>query len=328
MTMTRTAFVTGANGFIGINLCAELLNRGWEVFAMHRPLSDITYLKRFPVRLVQGDITNKDSLIKVIPEDADAVFHIAGDTSFWSRNNKRQTRVNVYGTRNVVNAALAKNAKCLIHTSSLEAWGEARGVIDESTPQLGSISSINYCRTKWAGEKEALPATELGLKVVVMNPGVVLGPFDAHTWGRVFALLRDNKFPFSAPGMQSFTHVHEVVKTHIAAVDKGQNGHNYILAGENLPLSAFGDEVGRLLGKKPPGVAPAWLLKLVAGLMSGVAYLTGKEPPMTPELARATSRKNYAFSSEKAINELGYRIIPMRKCVEDCYDWLKKEKLI
>src|SRR5262245_9220885 len=133
--MKRIAFVTGSNGFIGINLCEELLKQGWEVYAMHLPSSDITYIKRFPVHLVVGDVTDIVSLKKIMPEKADAVFHLAGDTSFWSRNNSRQKRVNVNGTKNVVSVAMSKNARCMVHTSSLEAWGEARGVIDETTPQ-------------------------------------------------------------------------------------------------------------------------------------------------------------------------------------------------
>ncbi|MDX2047408.1 MAG: NAD-dependent epimerase/dehydratase family protein [Chitinophagaceae bacterium] len=325
--MARTAFVTGASGFIGVNLVKQLIERGWDVTALYRNEDNSACLQRFPVKLVKGDVIDYSSIHNAMPAQPGAVFHVAGDTSFWSKNNKRQTKVNTEGTRNVVNAALQKKAKCFIHTSSIEAWGEARGTIDENTPQLGNISNINYCRTKWAGEKEALLAMD-EMKVVVMNPGAVLGPYDAHTWGRTFFLLRDNKFPFNTPGLLCFAHVDEVVKAHINAVDHGENGSNYLLGGENRPIADFAREVAKLIGKKAPPVGPAFVIKALAALLTAVSYITGKEPPLTIELAQATTRRNVYYSSEKAVRELDFKIVPLEKCVWDCYNWLKEEKLL
>ena len=116
--MAKTAFVTGGTGFIGINLIELLVNEGWDITALHRPASNLTYLKRFPIKLAEGSLTDRESLDRAIPEGTDVVFHVAGDTSFWSKNNARQNATNVDGTRNMVEAAASKEVGTFIHTSS------------------------------------------------------------------------------------------------------------------------------------------------------------------------------------------------------------------
>src|SRR5262245_43961190 len=104
----NTAFVTGGTGFIGLNLVEHLTQLGWDVIALQRPKSRLTYLQKYPVRLVEGAIEDKASLDRAMPENVDAVFHVAGDVSLWSSHKQRQWRTNVEGTRNMVATALAK----------------------------------------------------------------------------------------------------------------------------------------------------------------------------------------------------------------------------
>ncbi|MBK6622994.1 MAG: NAD-dependent epimerase/dehydratase family protein [Saprospirales bacterium] len=328
--MAKKAFVTGATGFIGVNIVKQLTERGWEVTAIHRPNSDLSYLNRFPVKLTLGDITDIDSLRRAMPEQPDAVFHLAGDTNYWSRRNARQTAIQVDGTRHVATVAVEKGARCLIHTSSVAAWGEVSGHIDEDLPLQGQHSWIHYNKTKWMGEQEVLKGMEKGMKVVILNPATVIGPYDASSWGNAFISVKNDAFPFALPGCASFAHATEVAKAHIEAVEKGRNGHRYILGGE--PGTTYADffrEVAGILGKeKAPKPAPAWLLKTIGYVMVAVAAITGKEPLITPEFATVTSRKNRSYSSEKAIRELDYRIVPLKQCVADCYHWLVAEGLL
>ena len=115
--MTKTAFVTGATGFVGLNLLAELHEQGWDVIALHRASSDVTPLARFArVRRVFGDVTDQRTLRGVIPPEVDCVFHVAGNTSMWNRTHVEQIKVNVRGTRNVVSggticAAMSRSSK-------------------------------------------------------------------------------------------------------------------------------------------------------------------------------------------------------------------------
>lgn len=327
--MAKTAFVTGGTGFIGLNLIELLVQKGWGVTALHRPTSNLQYLSRFPIKLAEGSITEPESMAQGIPEGTDVVFHVAGDTSFWSKQNARQDAINIDGTRNVVEAAASRGVRTLIHTSSVSAWGRVSGTITEESAMLGKDSWINYERSKHLGELEALKGMERGMKVVVMNPAVVAGPYDATTWGRLFFLLRDNALPAAPPGTIAVGHVHEVVAAHLAAVTEGRDGQRYILGGPEIDTADFIGEIARVSGiTKIPKKAPSFVLKLFGRLSVMAAAWTGKEPDVTPEAAEVTSQTGTHFSSEKATRELGYGARPVEVAVKDNYEWLVKEGLL
>ncbi len=320
-----SAFVTGGTGFVGLNLIAELTARGWTVTALHRPTSDLTYLARFPVRRAVGSITDPAALAAAVPPGVDVVFHVAGNTNQWSRQNDAQTRDNVDGTENVVRAALQAGAKRLIHTSSISAYGDIGGRLEESTPSRAARSWINYQRTKWLGEEKVRAGIAQGLPAVIMNPGGILGPYDLHTWARLFVLIDKGGLPGIPPGVTSFAHVREVVKAHITAVEHGRVGENYLLAGTDASYLDLFTAIGRVMGKPiPKRVLLATFLRLYARIDTALAALKGKPPTLTPEMAASTTRR-LNVPSTKAQRELGFRTVPLETMVKDCYDWLLAE---
>ncbi|PAU92732.1 oxidoreductase [Aliifodinibius salipaludis] len=326
--MTKNAFVTGGTGFIGINLVKQLVEQGWDVTALHRSTSDLSTLKQLPVNLAEGSITDLTSLQEVMSSDIEVVFHLAGDTNMWSQNNARQTEVNVTGTKNMVRVSSQKNVETFIHTSSVSAWGAMDGKVTEESPQQGGESWVNYERTKWLSEREALKARNHDTKVVIMNPAMVVGPHDANNWGRLFFALRDDDLPGVTHGNMSVAHVEEVAKAHISAVDQGNDGERYILGGRKCTFAEFVSiitEVSNISAE--PKIIPASILKIVAYFQAGISYLTENKPDLTPELAKLMTR-NVVYSSDKAKKELGYSIPPVKKSVKDCYEWLVKEELL
>lgn len=132
--MSRTALVTGGTGFVGLNLIELLVEEGWEVTALHRSTSYLSYLKRFPITLVEGSITDPNSLEKALQKGTEVVFHVAGDTNFWSKHNARQTEINVTGTRNMVKAAVDKKVNTFIPAPMIEFIGEFAGLMKVKTP--------------------------------------------------------------------------------------------------------------------------------------------------------------------------------------------------
>src|ERR1700722_8171864 len=149
---SRAAFVTGGTGFVGLNLVKELMIRGWDVTALHRPSSDLKLLKRFRPKLAVGELSDPASLAAAIPPGPDSIFHVAGNTNMWRGGNAQQTRDNVDGTRNVVEAALAKRVRRLGVTSSISAYGPVDGEITEATPSRAANASVNYQKTKWQAQ--------------------------------------------------------------------------------------------------------------------------------------------------------------------------------
>jgi len=326
--MPKVAFVTGATGFVGLNLVEKLLEQGWRVIALHRADSNLKYLERMRAERAVGDVTDADSLLRTLPEGADAVFHVAGDTSLWSRNNALQDRVNIEGTRNAAAAALARGARRFVHTSSISAYGMQQGRIDERSPQLGGSSPVNYQRSKFLAEEEVRAAIARGLDAVILNPAGILGAYDTHNYARLVTLVAAGKLPGVPPGSLSFCHVREVANAHIAAVERGRKGENYLLGGADARLLELVREIGAATGKRVPARAtPAWLLRAF-GFIGGVASrVTGRQPTITPEAARMVTR-DVSCDSAKAMRELGYRAVPLREMVRDCVAWLAAEGLL
>jgi nucleoside-diphosphate-sugar epimerase len=324
----RAAFVTGGTGFVGLNLEQQLMAGGWEVTALHRPASDLTFLNRFSPRLAVGSITDKAGLMAAVPAGIDTVFHVAGNTNMWRARNDEQTRDNVEGTRNVVGAALAKGVRRLIVTSSISAYGPVSGEITEQTPSRAANSRINYQRTKWQAQEIARAAIGHGLEVVILQPGAILGPYDIGTWSRLFTMVRDGKVPAVPAAQRTFAHVREVAAAHIAAADQGENGGQYLLGGENRSMLDLVREIAVLVGRPAPTrEIPAGVVRIAAGVGDFVSRFTGKPPSITPEMASAFGRR-ISTSSAKAQRELGYRIVALNVMVKDCYQWLLAERRI
>ncbi len=290
-----TAFVTGATGFLGLNLVDELITRGWAVTALHRAGSNLGHLKRFAVTLAEGDVTDAAAVMAAMPGDMDAVFHVAGNTSHWSGDRSILERVNRDGARNVAAAALEKGAKRFIHTSSISAWGRLAGDIDENTPQKGAESWIDYERTKWLGEQEIKAAIGRGLDAVILNPAAIIGPYDTRNWARLFFLLRDDKLPGVPSGRGHFCHVREVARAHIEAFARGRKGENYLLGGVVASFHQLAVLMARALAGAD-GTArkikqlPTPLLRVIAKVNQLASVITRRAPDLTPEVVEVTAR--------------------------------------
>jgi dihydroflavonol-4-reductase len=324
----RTAFVTGATGFLGRNLVEQLVGAGWRVIALHRPTSDLTMLKRFPVEGVVGTIEDPVSLEKAMPAGVDAVFHLAADVSFWSRHNQRQTRTNVDGTRHVVAAARNKGARRLICTSSTSVYGLPRAVYDETAPHLGKGSWFHYQHTKALAEEEVRQGIAQGLEAVLLNPANIVGPYDKNNWAKLIRLAVERRLPRVPPGRASFCHAVEVARAHIAAVDRGRSGENYILGGADASYLEVVQTIGEVVGQPVnTRVASPLMMRLGGRLFSWVSWFTGREPLVTPESAAFLSA-DLVCRSDKAVRELGYRPQSLRTMLADCYAWMVAEGIL
>ena len=324
----KSAFVTGATGFLGINLVQQLLDNGWQVTALHRKTSNLTYLKRFDVKLAEGAITDKDSLLKAMSENVDAVFHVAANTSMWSKWNDQQYQDNVIGTRNMVEVALHKKAKRFIHTSSISAYGHHYGVVDETTVSNALSSEMNYTVTKYQAELEIDRAIAKGLDAVVVNPCDIMGPYDSHNWAQVIQAVYNNDVPGIPPGNAVVCHVRDVARAHISAYEKGRTGERHLLGGADVTFKEIFNTIERFMDKKESSfVLPKWLLRAVVPFYVIQSKLNGKEPILTYEKYLELKFPKHV-SYEKALAELDYTTSPLEESIRDSYEWLKQENLL
>lgn len=325
----RTAFVTGGTGFLGRHIVEQLTAMGWHVVALHRTKSDVRHLLECSAELCAGSVTDAKSIQRAMPASCDAVFHVAGNMSLWSGGDSEQTRVNVTGTRIVAQAALEKEAKRFIHTSSVSAWGEQRVLpFDETAKSTARRSKINYERSKYLGELELEKMSAQGLRTVILNPGAIVGRYDKTGWAKLIRLVRAGKLPGIPPGAMTWAHADEVARAHIAAVDHARPGERYLLGGTDATFVEAVRIMGQLTGKKvPEQPMPRWLVRAFARFSQWGSLVTRRPPTVSPEMATLMRRPPHLFRSDKAIAELGYRPVPLADMLRESYEWLESENL-
>ncbi len=324
----KTAFVTGGTGFLGRNLVDELLALGWEVTCLHRPSSNVAPLAALGVRLVTADMTDAAALTKVIPAGVDAVFHVAANTSMWSKKRDEQTRDNVDATRAMVDAALAAKAKRFALTSSLAAFAIGDGDLDESTPQRGASSWINYERTKHLGERVVREAGARGLDAVILNPGHIVGRYDTHNWSRMIRMVNDATLPGIPPGSGPFGGARAIARAHVRAIEVGGAGESFLLGGVHATFAEFTTTIGEVLGKPVKARAvPGAILKVMGTVKGWVGGVRGVEPDITREGAELVCQR-IRVVSRKAEERLGYEVLPLRDIVTECVTWMRAEGML
>ena len=275
-----------------------------------------------------GRAADPASLKRSLPQAVDAVFHVAADTSVWSRNDRRQTRINVEGTQNILEAALAAKARRFLHTSTWNTYGLEQGALHEDLPQLGGDSWINYNRTKFLAEEAVRAAGARGLDAVILNPCHIMGRYDRHSWARIVIDLCNRWIPAAPPGAGCFCHGAAIARAQIAAAERGRSGRNYLLGGQHASLLEVFRIIGEVAGcRVPDRSVPAFAFKAVARINVALAAILGYEPEITPEGVEMVGLDARVVST-RAEEELGYENVPLRILIEDSHAWLQGQGLV
>ena len=318
-------FLTGASGFIGGHLVRELQAAGCAVRALSRRPESDALLGALGAETVRGTLADPAALQAAVT-GCEAVFHAAANLSLWRAGAAAQFATNVTGTKNLLRAAEAAGVGAFVHTSSVSAWGHLTpGVVDETVPQRGGESWIDYERSKYLGE-QAVRAS--ALPWIVVNPAHVLGPGDRHNWSRLIVMIDRGRLPGIPPGTGSFADVRQVARAQVQAWQMRRFGQAYVLGGEEVSFVEFARRVGAALGKPTPERAmPPWALMAYARALDVWSRLSGKEPQVTPAGAALTSH-HLKVNSAKARRELGYTETPMDTLLSDTLDWMRAEGML
>ena len=327
MTTPREALVTGASGFIGYHLTRLLHERGWRVRVLVRPTSSLFHLREIPVRVFHGDIQDPAAL-RAAMRGGGAVFHVAGVVSFHKSRRAEMERVNVKGTGAVVQAARESGVGTLVVTSSVAAvGGTARGLTgaDEDAPWDVRLDRNPYASSKHRAERLALEANGESLRVVAVNPSVVIGWPDPQlsTGGRRIVDFLERRLPGVIDWGFNCVDVRDVAEGHLLAFEKGRGGERYILGGENLTLVQFFGLLEDLSGRPAPRrVIPRPLAWLAALGLEIAAPFRRRPALLTREMLRYTRRTRY-YDSAKARRDLGYSPRPIREALAGAVRWFQ-----
>ena len=318
MTDRPRILVTGATGFVGSVLTRRLVSDGAAVRIFRRPTSSLDLLGAVADRVehAEGDITRARS-VRAALDGIDRVYHVAARVGFASGEAEALRRVNVQGTANVVNAALAAGVDRLVYTSSMAAFGRPVApdiVIDETTAWQDAPHRSAYARSKWKGELEVHRGIAEGLDAVIVNPSLVFGVGEEGTrTRRIVDAVRRGWVPAVPSGGTNVVDVQDVAAGHRKAMRHGDTGRRYFLGGENLSwhqiVGALADGFGV---EAPRYTAPSALLTAGGALAEAVGVLTRRPPVFTRSLARSAVR-TYRYSNERARNELDCTFRPFAK---------------
>jgi farnesol dehydrogenase len=324
-----TVFLTGGTGFLGQRIARRLTEAGHTVVALARPGRAARELLPAGVRLAEGDVTDPASVLRAA-EGCDTIVHAAALVKMWVRDAGQFDRVNVGGLRHVLEAARRLGVRRILYTSSFMALGPTDGAVADETWRRTAPAHNHYERTKAEADAVAREAAAAGAPLVIVYPGVVYGAGELTDGSLMTRTVRDfmaRRLPGclgSGAQRVCYAFMDDVVEGHVLALERGVAGRGYILGGENASFTELFSLLERITGvPAPTRHIPFWVMGVAGRALRWRASLLGIEPPITDEVV-AIYRHDWAYSSERARAELGYRITPLEEGLRRTVAWLRE----
>ena len=340
MNNERYYLLTGAAGFLGTNICMQLLEKGCKVRALVLPNDKSVKFIPKEVEVILGDLTDAPSLepFFTVPEGCTSVIiHCASMVTVNPNYSEKLMDVNVGGTRNIITKVL-NHPECekMVYVSSTGAIPEEpHGIkireVSKFTPCDPKKVVGAYSQSKAAATQMVLDAVNvMGLKACVVHPSGILGPNDhaiGETTGTLLQIIK-GEMPMGMQGSFNLCDVRDLAAGTIAAIDKGRIGECYILANKTVTLKDMCDMLhAECNAKKIKFYLPLDLADKIAAGLEKQAEKTGKMPLMTTFSVYNLARNN-EFDYSKAEAELGYTTRSYEETIHDEVQWMIAEGLI
>lgn len=302
-------FVTGATGFVGSVLAVKLREAGHEVHASVRNPDKAQDLQDIGVKLFKGDVTDKESM-RAAMSGVDGVYHVAGWYKIGTKDKSDGERVNIQGTRNVLELMRELKIPKGVYTSTLAINSDTHGhLADENYHFIGRHLS-EYDRTKAAAHEIAKEFIAQGLPLVIVQPGLIYGPGDTSSVRASLLNLFKGQLPMlPRKTAQCWGHVDDIVQGHILAMEKGKIGESYIICGEYYETLKAYTLAAKVAGKRPPAAVAPGVMKIMSVLVKPFdAWLPDE---YSSEGLRIVAGVTYVGDNSKAKRELGYSPRPV-----------------
>jgi farnesol dehydrogenase len=311
--------LTGATGYLGSQIARELIRRREPFRVLVREASRLQFDPGCCLcEVARGDLRDRAALRAAL-EGVQAVIHTAALVKAWVRDRRDYWRVNVEGLQNLVQAAAQAGVRRVVYTSSFMALGPSADVnADEWLHHAGPFAN-EYEETKAQALAWLRREGHGQCPVIVLLPGVIYGP-GPKTEGNLVGGMIDQYLAGKFPGVLgsgqqrwSFAFNADVVSAHLAALEKGKPGEEYLLGGDNRSL----DDFFRVLAESTHVRRPVRHIPFVTGKILGSVELArarvfGHTPQLTPGIVEIF-KHDWVYSSAKAIRELGYRVTPLEE---------------
>lgn len=333
--MDQSILVTGGTGLLGSHLLIQLARDEKQVKALYRnktAISEVEKLFKFYgiedkwtfINWIKADISDIESLLDHTNEVSE-IYHCAALVSFNPAVAEKLFEANVVGTRNIVNLALASKVKKLVYVSSTAAIGRSglNGVITEDTKWVESPENTFYARSKHMAEQEVWRGVEEGLKAVIVNPCVIIGPGSLNrSTGAMFSQVL-NGLKFYTGGANAFVDVRDVITIMVKLMQSDISEQRYLTIGQNLSFKAMFSMIAVSMNKKAPSVYASKLMTGMGWRLEKMrSFITRSQPRITVETARASHRVS-VYSNRKVVEALSFEFRPIDEAVNNTLDFMR-----
>ena len=313
--------VIGASGHIGAHLVRVLLKENYEVRAFVRKTSNLQGLEGLDIETVFGNVLDPESLRKAMA-GCNAVFHLGAPTVLEPASQE----IIVKGTKNVLDEARRQEVEKIIYTSSVVTVGYSSNpdiILDETSNQLTPASS--YHVAKFQAEKLVLDfSRESKLPVVIVNPSTVIGPLDYRVTPSNFPIQQclDRGLPFVFDSGVTVVHAEDAARGHLLALLHGKGGERYILGGDRMLMQDYFRLICKLCGRPQSYFKiPRWAMLAIGAGFSALQKLGIKRVPFDYSLAKCLAGKYAWYSSQKAVQTLGYTWRSAENAIQSYIEW-------
>lgn len=321
--------ITGASGFVGVHLIHHLLQGGHQVYAIKRPSSSL-----YTFELVKGyynlndgdystlfwrdiELYDTHSLHELFLE-VDQVVHAAGFISYNRKEKDLLKQVNHEYTENLIDASISAQVTHFIYISSTGAIPKPElQNIDESNAWDNKLDHTYYGKTKYLGELEVHRGKQEGLKISILNPGVILG---YGNWNNGSLKLFKNaykRFPFYTTGTTGFIGVKDICKVvdFLSTASQYQNDQ-FILISENHSFNFISKTMAKYFNVKPPSIKVSGVLYKLTYLFIYIKESLGWSGLLTTESTKASISK-HSFNNSKLTNTIPFALQPIELVIKD-----------
>ena len=317
--------VTGGTGLVGSHLLYYLSLKHEKIRATYRREEKLQLVEHVfsyysenaaslfnKIEWVQAEINNIPKLADAF-NDVDYVYHCAAKVSFDPNQYRKLRKSNIEGTANIVNLCISNQVKKLCYVSSVAAIGDSpkEKYASERSPWNNEADHSVYAITKYGGEMEVWRGSQEGIDVVVVNPGIIIGPgfWRTSSGSLIRRIHKGLKYYTSADS--GYVDIHDVVKPMITLMESTIKNQGYILVADHMTFKTFAEKVSKALGVSPPQKEVSkTMLKLAWRLDWLRNKLLGKRRKLTKHMVRSITTDNY-FSNEKVKSDLGYEFMSL-----------------
>ncbi len=325
--------VTGATGLVGSHLLAQLLQLNKPIRAIYRSQEKVIYVEKlllscypnltFPqlerIEWVNATLENIPQLSDTF-QGIDEVYHCAGYISYnpSEKEYKKLRKVNIEGTSNMVNLALSHSVKKFCHVSSIATLGSElnKKMVTEVSPRNNEKKYDNYSITKYGAEMEVWRASQEGLNVVIVNPGIIIGEgFWKSGSGLLFSKVKKG-LSYYIPLITGFVDVKDVTKAMVSLMTSHIKQERFILVGENLSFKVILQQIAKELKCQAPKKAiKSWMISLGWIFQSIGRKLLGTPQEITQLSIKAAFNETF-YKTTKIEEAVDLQFTPLEKTIK------------